>query len=294
MTKVFQFGEDRKEYDFKVLNERDARASAGIMFLLGILSLFSLILTRNLFWAELFSITFILEFIVRVFINPVYAPYMILGSLIVSNQKPEWVDARPKRFAWALGVILGGIMAYFIIFNILGPIRLLICILCLILLFTESVFGICLGCIVYKKLNVKLYKCPGGVCEIPKEKRSYKAKILVLIVFIGLFFATFQILKQYKYNNRTTSVIVKKQEKNDSTKDCQVPQWAIDIGHREMYIQHHGCIKKKTTSVTIKKQEKSEKSEKNESTEDCQVPQWAIDMGHREMYIEHHGCIKKK
>ena len=187
MSKILQFGEDINGYNFKVLNERDARASAGIMFLLGILSLFSVILTRNLFWANLFTITFIIEFIFRVFINPIYSPYMILGSLIVSNQEPDWVEAKPKRFAWIFGAILGVIMSYFIIFNIMTPARLLTCLLCLFLLYMESIFGICLGCIVYKKLNIKLYKCPGGVCKMPKKTKSNKGKYLTFLFFYFYF-----------------------------------------------------------------------------------------------------------
>ena len=102
MSQIFSFGEKIPEYDFKVINERDARASAGIMFLLGLISLFSLFMFRTLFYAEVFSITFILEFMIRIFINPKYAPYMMLGSLIVSNQEPDWVEAKPKKFAWIL------------------------------------------------------------------------------------------------------------------------------------------------------------------------------------------------
>jgi len=48
------FGENIDGHDYKVINERDARASAGIMFLLGLLSLFSVHLYRTIFWAELF------------------------------------------------------------------------------------------------------------------------------------------------------------------------------------------------------------------------------------------------
>ena len=76
MAKIFQFGEEVPGYDYRVINERDARSSAGIMFLFGIISFFSFIMTRNLFWAEVFSLTFILEFAIRVFVNPLYAPYM--------------------------------------------------------------------------------------------------------------------------------------------------------------------------------------------------------------------------
>ena len=161
------FDEKIADYNYKVINERAARASAGIMFLFGLLSLFSVHLYRTIFWAELFSITFIIEFFIRVLINPKYAPYMLLGELIVSNQQPDWVEAKPKRFAWMLGLLLGVIMSYYIIFDIISPIRLAICWLCLFLLFVESVFGICLGCILYKKLKWKTYNCPGGICDAP-------------------------------------------------------------------------------------------------------------------------------
>jgi len=260
MKKIFSFGEIINNYDFKVINERDARASAGIMFLLGIITLFSFFMTRNLFWANLFTITFILEFIIRVFINPNYAPYMILGSLIVSNQEPDWVEAKPKKFAWILGVILGMIMSYFIIFNIMTPFRLLTCLLCLVLLYMESIFGICLGCIVYKKLNYKLYKCPGGVCEVSPKNKNLISKI-ILILFFGLFFYGIYFgLKEYKYNGYTTSrpspAQIEEMEFDDDDEadettenkevinknsDCNPPQWAIDMGHRDMWLKHHDC-----------------------------------------------------
>ena len=240
MSKIFQFGQDIPEYDFKVINERDARASAGVMFLLGILSLFSFILSKNLFWAELFSITFIIEFVVRVFINPVYAPYMLLGSFIVSNQEPEWVEAKPKKFAWVLGVMLGLIMAYFIINNIVSPIRFLTCVLCLILLFLESAFSICLGCIVYKKLNKKLYKCPGGVCEV-SHRRTTKSGFLVLLAFVAVFYGTYYGLKEYKYMPKVEHASKIVSAKIVKDKDCTPPQWAIDLGHKDMWLEHHGC-----------------------------------------------------
>ena len=254
MSKIFGFGEKIDKYDFKVINERDARASAGIMFLLGIVTLGHFLLTRNLFWANLFTITFILEFIIRVFINPKHAPYMVLGSLIVSNQEPDWVEARPKKFAWGLGVILGAIMTYFIVFNIMTPARLLTCLLCLLLLYLESVFGICLGCILYKKLNVKLYKCPGGVCEMPQEKKSLMPKFVAILLYAGIFYGIFWGLKTYKYDGYTTSKLTQEQkdamefadddESDNSTnikKDCTPPQWAVWIGRKDMWLEHHGC-----------------------------------------------------
>lgn len=207
--KIFlNFGEKINGYDYKVINEREARASAGIMFLLGLLSLFSVHLYRTIFWAELFSITFIVEFIVRILFNPKYAPYMLIGGLIVSNQQPDWVEAKPKRFAWLLGMILGLIMTYYIIFGVISPIRLGICWLCLFLMFVESVFGICLGCLLYKKLKWKTYNCPGGICDVappPYDKR----KLLYILGFIIAFFLIYVTLKNYRFNEKQNIVIVK-------------------------------------------------------------------------------------
>jgi Domain of unknown function (DUF4395) len=210
MALFLNFGETINGYNYKVINERDARASAGIMFLLGILSLFSVYLYRTIFWAELFSITFIIEFVVRTLINPKYAPYMLIGGLIVSNQEPDWVEAKPKQFAWILGMILGVIMTYYIIFDIISPIRLSICWLCLFLLFVESVFGICLGCILYKKLNWKLYDCPGGICEVKHPRPYDKRNLLIILAFLGLFFLSYVSLKSYKFNETPKVIIIKK------------------------------------------------------------------------------------
>lgn len=208
MQFFLDFGDKIAGYDYKVINERDARASAGIMFLLGILSLFSVHLYRTLFWAELFSITFIIEFFLRVLINPKYAPYMLIGGLIVSNQQPDWVEAKPKRFAWLLGMILGVIMTYYIVFDIISPVRLAICWLCLFLMFLESVFGICLGCMLYKKLKWKMYNCPGGICTTSAPKYD-KRKLFIIIGFLGLFFLTYVALRAYKFNEKPKIIIIK-------------------------------------------------------------------------------------
>ncbi len=190
MRFFLNFGEKIAAYDYKVINEREARASAGIMFLFGIFSLFSVFMYRTIFWAELFSLTFILEFFVRTVINPKYAPYMLLGGLIVSNQEPDWVEAKPKQFAWILGMVLGLIMTYYIIFDVISLVRLSICWLCLFLLFVESVFGICLGCLLYKKINIKLNKCPGDVCETTPKRHYDKRKLVYILGFLTFFFLT--------------------------------------------------------------------------------------------------------
>ena len=208
MSFFFNFGETIEGYQYKVINERAARASAGIMFLFGLLSLFSVYLLRTLFWAELFSITFIFEFFFRIIINPKFAPYMLIADLIVHHQEPDWVEAKPKRFAWFLGLILGAIMAFYIVFEIISPIRIAVCWLCLFLLYVESVFGICLGCLLYKKLNWKVYNCPGGVCKTSTKKRYNKKYLLYIVGFIFLFYLTYTTLKKVKYVEKQKITIV--------------------------------------------------------------------------------------
>ena len=207
MSLIFNFGEKIDEFDFKVINERDARASAGLMFLFGILSIFSVFTLRTLLLVELFSLTFIFEFFIRTVINPRYAPYMILGSLFVANQKPEWVEAKPKQFAWILGMLLGILMTYFIAFDVVSPVRLMTCLTCMLLLFLESAFGICLGCMLYSKLNIKLNRCPGGVCEMP-VKRKTKGKWLVLLLSVMLFSLVYYQLVNGRYAEVKRVVIV--------------------------------------------------------------------------------------
>lgn len=210
MKILFDFGEKIEGFDYRVINEREARASAGIMFLLGIFSIFSVYLERTLFWAELFSLTFIIEFLVRTVFNPKYAPYMLLGRLIVSNQTPEWVEAKPKQFAWSLGLILGLIMTYYILFDIISLIRLSICWLCLFLMFVESAFGICLGCSLYQAFNKKSENCAGGVCDTLPKRGIKTVHLGIIVLFVGLFITTYVGLKSTKYSERPKIIVIDK------------------------------------------------------------------------------------
>ncbi len=123
MSKVIQFGEQVEGYNMLVLNEREIRAAAGILFLFIFMSVI-LILFDNDFVLVKYSITlFLTDFIIRVFINPKFSPSLIIGRLIVSNQVPEYIGAKQKKFAWIIGVILSGTMFIFmVIINSYSPI----------------------------------------------------------------------------------------------------------------------------------------------------------------------------
>src|SRR5258708_36636695 len=100
MKKVVKFGEDVEGYNIRVLNEREIRASAGILFLATFISLM-LILFKNNFLPIKYVITlFLTDFIIRVFISPKFSPTLIIGRMIVKNLVPEYVGASQKKFSW--------------------------------------------------------------------------------------------------------------------------------------------------------------------------------------------------
>ena len=207
MSVFLNFGEKIEGFEYKVINEREARASAGIMFLLGFMSLFSVYVERTIFWAELYSITIILEFIIRVLFNPSYAPYMMIGGFFVKNQQPEWVEAKQKHFAWFLALGLGAMMTYYIVFDLVSLVRMVICWICLALMFIESAFGICLGCVLYKKMNWKTYNCPGGICDLPPPPYK-KKKIAFILLFLTLFVGIYGILTEIKAEEIPKTVVI--------------------------------------------------------------------------------------
>jgi hypothetical protein len=133
------------------------------------------------------------DFLIRVYINPKYSPSLILGRLIVSRQNPEYVGAAQKKVAWTIGVALGLIMfVLMVVVNSYSPITGIICLLCLIFLFFESAFGICLGCLFYKWFRKeKAQYCPGEICDIKTRHEIQKTsgiQFLAVMGFIALIF----------------------------------------------------------------------------------------------------------
>ncbi len=204
MSKLIKFGEDVEGYNIPVLNEREIRAAAGILFLATFISLMLILFKGNFVPIKFVIIFFFLDFIIRVFINPKYAPTLVLGRLIVRNQNPEYVGAKQKKFAWIIGIILSGTMfVFFILVNAFSPITGIICLICLVFLFFESAFGICLGCKVYSLIyKEKAQYCPGEVCDRNAKQAIQKtsaAQLMVLLTFIALIFlAVFLLGNQLK------------------------------------------------------------------------------------------------
>jgi len=189
MKNVIQFGEIVEGYDIPVLNEREIRAAAGILFLMMFTSVMNALLIANFILLKFAVIIFLTDFIIRVFISPRYAPTLIIGRLIVRNQNPEFVGAAQKKFAWYIGIVLGLFFFTFtVVMNTVSPISGIICFTCLIFLFFEAAFGICLGCLFYPMFfKEKVQYCPGEVCDA-KDKQDIQMtswpQILIVLGFI--------------------------------------------------------------------------------------------------------------
>src|SRR6187455_1533249 len=172
MNNLIQFGENVEGYNIRVLNEREIRASAGILFLATFISLMFILFKNNFLPIKYVITIFLADFIIRVFINPKFSPTLIIGRLIVGNQVPEYVGAPQKKFAWIIGIILSATMfILMVIVNSYSPITGIICLTCLVFLFFESAFGICLGCKFYPLFHKeKLQHCPGEVCDVRSKQ----------------------------------------------------------------------------------------------------------------------------
>lgn len=195
-----QFGETVPGYTIPVLNEREIRAAAGILFLFTFLALMQIIFNESFLMIKYVITLFMSDFAIRIFISPKYAPSLIIGRLCVSRQNPEYVGAVQKKFAWNIGFALSFTMfVLMVLVNSYSIITGLICLICLVFLFFESAFGICLGCLMYPLFyKDKVQYCPGEICDVKAKhdiQKTSKLQITMLVLF-----AVFTIAIVYFFN----------------------------------------------------------------------------------------------
>jgi hypothetical protein len=172
------FGDYIEGKSYKVLDERRMRASAGIMFLMGIIAFINGFILQNYIVITYISGFLMLNFLIGIFINPKFSPTMLLAWLFVRKQTPLPIGAIQKKFAWSLG--LGLSIVIFLLSLLLltnasyfDPVCML-CLICLILLYLETAMGICVGCkLYYVAIAAKMIKkpeekpnCMGNACEV--------------------------------------------------------------------------------------------------------------------------------
>lgn len=166
--------------DVPVVNERAVRASAGILFLGGFAAWLWGVITGDLQPMRVFGIVFAIEMMVRLFVGTAFTPTLVMGALITRPQRPEWVEARSKLLAWRMG--FGMSLAGCFSLGWLGLpaiIAQVICGMCLLLLYLETAFGICLGCVVAQRFaRRKPQLCAGDTCTYTPPARGEQHSIL--------------------------------------------------------------------------------------------------------------------
>jgi hypothetical protein len=201
-TTFIKFGEHAEGYDIPVLNEREIRASAGILFLLMFSSLMLIQFKGNFLMIKYVITIFLIDLLIRVFVNPRFAPLLIIGRLVVSRQRPEYVAAPQKKFAWKIGIVLATLMFFhLVIINSYSIITGLTCLMCLVFLFFESSFGICLGCLVYGWFyREKAQYCAGEICDAKNKSDIQKTSKVQILILVGLMM--FVILTVVLFNDK--------------------------------------------------------------------------------------------
>jgi len=166
---------DGRELRAAVFNENEVRAAAGMTMVIGAIAFSYAYFQQQYLPLQVVASFFFVEFLIRVTVGLRYSPIGLVARAMMSGRPPEWVSAKPKRFAWMLG--LGMTFAMTIITNsgIRGYLPRTICLICLTLMWMESALGLCMGCQIHGWLvrrgwvtkDPAFEVCAGGACEIP-------------------------------------------------------------------------------------------------------------------------------
>lgn len=247
MTTLFKFGETHPDYPVRVLNEREARGAAGIMFFFALIAFMNAWFKGDFTPTKLTIVAFFTDFFIRVIVNPRYAPTLVMARWMVNTQTPEYVGAPQKRFAWGIGLALATLMMALVVFNdVRGPINMLTCVLCLLLLFFETAFGICIGCKLYQLFNKeKVQLCPGNVCE-PKDRQPIQqvavSQAVVAAAYVAMLVALSPVLRASTAPAPSADAAAQSAVPPPAQEErCRVPEFAKKMGHEQQWKLHNGC-----------------------------------------------------
>jgi hypothetical protein len=158
-----------------VFNENEVRAAAGLTMVIGGVAFVYAYFDKDYVPLQAVATFFFVEFLIRVTFGLRYSPTGVAARFLTQRQPPDWVSAKPKRFAWTLGLMLALAMTIITNSGIRGLLPRTICLICLALMWMESVLGVCLGCEIHGLLvrrgwakKDEAYEiCAHGACEVP-------------------------------------------------------------------------------------------------------------------------------
>lgn len=159
-----------------VFDENMVRAAAGLTMALGAVAFAYAYLAKVYAPIQVVTVLFFAEFGLRLLGGLRLSPLGLVAQWLVRRQSPHWVSARPKRFAWALGLVMSLAMAVITNAGIRGALPLTICLLCLTLMWLEAVLGLCLGCEIHGALVRRGWAakdeafeiCSSGACAVER------------------------------------------------------------------------------------------------------------------------------
>ncbi len=171
---------DGTELHSGVFNENEVRAAAGLTMVVGAVAFSFAYFDKNYLPLQVVATFFFVEFLIRVTLGLQYSPTGVVARFLTQRHPPDWVSAKPKRFAWTLGLTLSLAMTIITNSGVRGLLPRSICLFCLLLMWSESVLGICMGCEIHGFLvrrgwatKDEAYEiCANGVCEFPAPAAS--------------------------------------------------------------------------------------------------------------------------
>jgi len=169
---------DGREFHAPVVDENEVRAAAGLTMAIGAAAFAYAYFTAQYIPLQVVATLFFVEFLLRVTVGFRFSPIGALGRLLTVDRPPEWVSARPKRFAWTLGLAMTFAMTIITNVGIRGTLPRTICLICLALMWMESVLGLCLGCKIYglmvrrgwRRPSLEFEVCADGSCDPPARQ----------------------------------------------------------------------------------------------------------------------------
>jgi hypothetical protein len=166
---------DGDELRSAVFNENEVRAAAGLTMVLGAVAFAYAYFAENYLPLQAVTTLFFVEFLIRVTTGLRYSPIGLVARWMTQRQPAQWVSAKPKRFAWTIGLVLSFSMMVITNSGVTGLLPRTICLICLTLMWMESVLGVCLGCELHGRLvrrgwttkDPAFEVCAHGACQLP-------------------------------------------------------------------------------------------------------------------------------
>jgi thiol-disulfide isomerase/thioredoxin len=152
--------------DEMYMDEHAVRARAGILNVITWIAIMNVFFWKEkIYVAVLFPIVSWEFLMSMIFGLTPFAPIGVLGSLLAIwlHPEPMWKPAKPKRFAWLIGLILASLcLTWFMNRQDLGgayrPLIGATVLTCNLATWLESSCGFCLGCFIYNTYLVKWFK----------------------------------------------------------------------------------------------------------------------------------------